>query len=791
MVPAFPRDDPQRDLCGLEPDGAADPCRINESVFATPRRPRHVQYHGGGKAMRLSKLFFLTLCAVATLHAAASSEIEKRIDALLARMTLEEKLGQMSQSTSMATPISGEIKQQIRQGRWGSFLNAGSPADRAEAQRIAVKESRLGIPLIFGRDVIHGYRTVFPIPLGQSASWDPGLIQRAAAVAAREASTEGIHWTFAPMLDITRDPRWGRVAETLGEDPYLTATLGSAMVRGFQGASLGEPDHVAACAKHYVGYGAAEAGRDYNSTFIPEEQLREVFLPPFHAAVQAGVATVMTSFNALNGVPATGNAFTLRRVLRGEWGFDGLVVSDYESVSEMIKHGTAADPADAAREAVDAGVDMEMVSTTYYDHLKQLVESGRVPMATIDSAVRDILRLKFRHGLFEHPLRSAVPVQMNADARETAMQLAAESMVLLKNENDALPLAGSVQRVAVIGPLADSPVDQMGSWVMDARPDEVETPLASLRARLGAGRVAYVAALRNSRDQSRDAFGAALEAAKQSDVALLFLGEEQILSGEAHSRAFLNLPGAQEALVQEVAKAGKPIVAIVLAGRPLTFHDVAAKAAAVLYAWHPGSMGGPAIADILFGKRSPSGKLSITFPRTVGQVPIYYAHLNTGRPAPPEDAGIPTGTPLDPKGFFSKYLDVDVTPEYPFGFGLSYTRIKYSAPRVSNAVLARGGSIAVSAEIANGGSRAADEVVQFYVRDLVASVARPVRQLKGFRRVHLEPGASQTVSFTLSPGDLAFYNASMQLVTEPGEFLAWIAPDSASGAEVRFKLEAQ
>jgi beta-glucosidase len=722
------------------------------------------------------------------LPAFQTSDVDQRIETLLARMTIEEKLGQMSQSTARRGPMSDEIKHQIRQGRWGSFLNVDSPADRAEAQRIAVKESRFGIPLIFGRDVIHGYRTVFPIPLGQAATWSPDLVERSAAAAAREASTEGIHWTFAPMLDVTRDPRWGRVAETLGEDPHLTSVLGAAMIRGFQGTSPGANGRVAACAKHYAGYGAAEAGRDYNSTFIPEIQLRDVYLPPFRAAIEAGVATVMTAFNAINGVPASGNEFTLRRILRNEWKFDGLVVSDYESIREMIQHGFAADAADAAAKAVRAGVDMEMVSTTYFDSLKKLVEEGRVPLAVIDEAVRNVLRLKHRLGLFEQPLRSAVPAQPNAGDRELAKEAAAQSVVLLKNERGVLPLSSSVKRVAVIGPLAASARDQIGTWVMDARVEDVETPLASLRKRLGADRVSYVAALRNSRDTSRSNFEAALQAAQASDIALLFLGEEQILSGEAHSRAFLNLPGAQESLVEEIAKAGKPLVTIILAGRPLTLQAVAARSSAVLYAWHPGTMGGPALTELLFGDRVPSGKLPITFPRTVGQIPIYYAHLNTGRPAPLGELGIPMGNPVDPKGFTSKYLDVDFTPEYPFGFGLSYTKFEYSNLQLSNPKLARGGTLTVSVDITNRGQRAADEIVQLYVRDLVASVAQPVRELKGFRRIHLKPAEKMTITFTLTDKDLAFYNESLQFVAEPGEFDVWIGPDSVSGPQARFVL---
>jgi beta-glucosidase len=733
---------------------------------------------------------FLTLSMTFALQTSPQAEIEKRIDTLLARMTLEEKLGQMSQSTAMQNPISEDTKQQIRQGRWGSFLNAGLAADRVEAQRIAVKESRLRIPLLFGRDVIHGYRTVFPIPLGQSATWNPELIERAAATAAREASTEGIHWTFAPMLDITRDPRWGRVAETLGEDPYLTSQLGAAMIRGFQGKSLGEAGRLAACAKHFAGYGAAEGGRDYNSTFIPENQLREVYLPPFHAAVTAGVATFMTAFNALNGVPASGNRFLLDHILRKEWKFTGAVVSDYESVLEMVKHGFAADAGEAALKAVTAGVDMEMVSTTYFEHLRRLVEQRRISMAAIDAAVRRILRLKHQLGLFDDPIRPVAAVEISTEARAIAKEVAIESFVLLKNDNGVLPLAPAVNRIAVIGPLADSAVDQMGSWVMDAKREETETPLASLRKKYGADRIQYVAALANSRDTSRENVGAAIKAAKACDMVLLLLGEEQILSGEAHSRAFLNLPGAQEALVDEIAKTGKPIVTIILAGRPLTFHGVAAKSAGVLYAWHPGTMGGPALVELLAGERSPSGKLSISFPRTVGQIPIYYNHLNTGRPASVGELGVPLGNPVNPQGFTSKYLDVDFTPEYPFGFGLSYTTLEYSTPRISSAILTRGSSVTVSADITNTGKREAEEVAQLYVRDLVASVAQPVRQLKGFRRVRLKPGEKRTVSFALSESDLSFYNESMQLLTESGEFQVWISPDAARGSDVRFSFQA-
>ncbi len=721
------------------------------------------------------------------LFAATPADIDRRIDDLLKRMTLEEKLGQMSQSTSMNTPISDEIKNEIRKGRWGSFLNAGSAADRAEAQRIARKESRLGIPLIFGRDVIHGYQTVFPIPLGQSASWDPALIERAARVAAQEASAVGIHWTFAPMLDIARDPRWGRIAESLGEDPYLAGVLGSAMVRGFQGKSLDARDSIAACAKHFVGYGAAGGGRDYNTTWIPELLLRNVYLRPFEAVRDAGVATFMSGFNDLNGIPASGNVFTLRDVLRSEWKFDGMVVSDYNSITEMISHGYAADASEAAFEGVRAGVDMEMVSTAYYDHLKSLVDARKVDVKIIDESVRDILRLKFRMGLFdESPRLTGSPA---LSALDVARKLAAGSCVLLKNDGGALPLAKSIGKVAVIGPLADSPVDQMGTWTLDGRREDVQTPLMALRERLGEARVIRVAGLNTSRDTSRAGFAAALDAARESDAVLLFVGEEANLSGEARSRAFLDLPGAQEALVDEVAKAGKSVIVVIMAGRPLTFHNVASKVNAVLYAWHPGTMGGPAIADLLFGDAAPRGRLSVSFPRTVGQVPIYYDHMSTGRPPSPSTLGIPAGSPLDPKDYTSRYIDIDYTPEYPFGFGLTYTTFDYSNLRLSQPGMKTDGVMTVSADITNTGSSEGDEVAQLYTRQLVGTITRPVRELRAFQRVHLRRGEKKTVEFTLKASDLAFYNEHMKLVVEPGAFQVWIAPDSARGVQGDFRVE--
>ncbi len=718
-------------------------------------------------------------------------QLEKRIDDLLAKMTLEEKIGQMCQlSYGGGEQISADVRERLKKGQIGSFLNVSGLKTRNDLQRIAVKESRLGIPLVFGRDVIHGYRTVLPIPLGQSCSWNPDLVEKAARVAGEEAYSEGVDWTFAPMVDIARDPRWGRIAEGCGEDPFLTSAFAAAMVKGFQGKSLNDVGSIAACAKHYVGYGAAEGGRDYNTTWIPERQLRDVYLPSFHAAAGAGAATFMSSFNEINGVPASANAFTLRQVLRREWGFDGFVVSDWESTQEMINHGFCADRVEVAKRSALAGVDMEMVSECYRSYLADLVKKGEVPAAVVDNAVRAILRIKFRKGLFERPMTEPAQekVLMTPEHFAVAKQLATQSLVLLKNEQDVLPLSESAVRIAVIGPLADSPVDQMGCWTMDGRREDVVTPLAAIRRLLGEQKVAYAAGLKSSRDLDTAGFAEATAAASSADAAILFVGEEAALSGEARSRAFLGLPGAQEDLVQAVAKTGKPVVLVIMAGRPLTFSAVTPKVRAVLYAWHPGTAGGPAVADVLFGKVSPSGRLSVSFPRTVGQVPIYYAHKNTGRPPSEKSLGIPTGTPLDPKGFDSKYLDVDFTPEYPFGYGLSYARVKYTDLTLPSPRIGPKDTLTVRGTVTNTGTRQADEVVQLYVRDLFASVTRPVKELKGFRRVTLNPGQAQTVEFTLKADDLAFWNDRMEFRPEPGRFHVWIGPNSAEGPRGEFEL---
>ncbi len=739
--------------------------------------------------MRLRRIASIVLLSCFSAAMAGSpADIDARIDSLLTRMTLEEKLAQLSQFTGGNGRSDAQLREDVRAGRWGSLMNLRDAGQRAELQRIALHESRLGIPLIFGRDVIHGYRTVFPIPLGQSASWDPELVRKASRIAARETSADGIHWTFAPMLDIARDARWGRIAEGLGEDPVLASAMAAAMVRGFQGESLDAPGSVAACAKHYAGYGAAEGGRDYNTTWIPETLLRDVYLPSFAAAEKAGAATFMSAFNALNGVPASANAFLLRQVLRKEWGFDGFVVSDWNAVEEAVNHGYAADSSDAAAKSLAAGVDMEMVSTDYYDRLPALIAAGKIDVKVVDEAVRNVLRIKFRLGLFDKAIPPVPPASamVAPDALEIARRLATESAVLLRNEGGLLPLSKSTAHVAVIGPLADSPVDQMGCWVSDGRRGDVRTPLAAIREMLGQGRVTYAPGVKNSRDGSQTGFAAAADAARNADAVLLFVGEEASLSGEARSRSSLDLPGAQERLVEEVAKAGKPVVLVVMAGRPLTFAKAAARAGAVLYAWHPGTMGGPAIADLLFGDAVPSGKLAVSFPRVTGQVPIYYNHMNTGRPSVHGEGAIPEVA--GPEGFTSRYVDIDPGPAYPFGFGLSYADFRYSNLKLSASSMARGGALIVSADVTNTGKVEADEVVQLYSRQLAASLTRPVRELKGFERVTLKAGETTTVRFTLPAASLGFHNQGGELVTEPGMFHVWVAPDSARGLRGEFRV---
>ncbi|HVF90610.1 MAG TPA: beta-glucosidase BglX [Blastocatellia bacterium] len=727
-------------------------------------------------------LVFIASILPATLSEAAGpqAEIEKKIDALLARMTLEEKLGQLQQLDGEANGnYRPEHVEMVRKGLLGSTLNVRGARRTNELQRVAVEESRLKIPLLFGFDVIHGYRTVFPVPLGEASSWDPAAVERAAAVAAAESAASGVRWTFAPMLDIARDPRWGRIVEGAGEDPYLGSAMARARVMGFQGRDYSAPDRIIACAKHWVGYGAAEAGRDYNTTEISETTLREIYFPPFKAAVEAGVGTFMSAFNDLNGVPTSANPFTLTRVLRGEWKFDGFVVSDYESVRELLNHGIAANEAEAALAALTAGVDMEMVSRLYNKHGRQLIQDKKLSLSDVDEAVRRILRVKFRLGLFDKPYADEPREQaevMRPGNVAAAREVAARSMVLLKNDRDVLPLDKSTGSIAVIGPLADDRQAPLGSWTGDGSKEDVVTLLAGIKAKvLAATKIAYARGCDIEGD-STEGIAEAVRIAQSSDVAVIAVGESAEMSGEASSRASLDLPGRQLDLVKAVVATGKPCVIVLMNGRPLTINWVAENAPAILETWFAGIQAGNAIADVLFGDVNPGGKLPVTFPRAIGQVPLYYNHKNTGRPPDPNNK------------YSSKYLDVPVTPLFPFGHGLSYTRFRLTNLQLSAQSIRPDGSLDVSVEVENTGKRAGDEVVQLYIRDMAASVTRPVKELKGFERVTLAAGQKRRVEFTLTPAHLGFYNRDMRFIVEPGAFKVSAGTNSVEGLEASFEV---
>jgi beta-glucosidase len=742
------------------------------------------------------------ICCLMSIDASAASRVaelhrfDERVDALLERMTLAEKIGQMAQLNAAEGTIPDSLREALRAGEIGSILNEVDVDTVNALQRIAVEESRLGIPLLMGRDVIHGFKTVLPIPLGQAASWNPELVRKGARVAALEAASAGVNWTFAPVIDVTRDPRWGRIAESFGEDPYLHSVLGVAMIEGFQGDDLALPGTIAACAKHFAGYGASESGRDYNTTNIPENELRNVYLPPFKAAVNAGVATLMTSFSDLDGVPASANRFLMRQVLREEWGFHGFVVSDWASIEQLTVHGLTANDREAALAAVTAGVNMEMATTTYADHLAGLLEEGRIDEALIDEMVAGILRVKFALGLFENPYTdtSLLPSVGNDDHLAVAREAALQSIVLLENRERTLPLRKEgLRSLAVVGPLADDPYEQLGTWIFDGDPALSQTPLQAIRRLLGdAVTVHHVRAMETTRSHTTAGFDEAVRAAAESDAVVVFLGEESILSGEAHSRADIGLPGNQDDLVRALRASGKPLIAVIMAGRPLTLANILDHVDAVLFAWHPGSMGGPAIADILFGVEAPSGKLPVTFPRLVGQVPIYYSHKHGGKPATAETFqhidDIPLRMPQASSGWVSSHLDAGYTPQYPFGYGLSYTEFSYADIELGSDQVAMGETVSVRAVVSNAGDYAADEVVQLYIRDLVGSVTRPVRELKGFQRIRLQPGESRKVEFVIGPGDLAFYDPNMQPATEPGEFHVWIGGSSETGLRAGFTL---
>ena len=719
----------------------------------------------------------------------ASPEVERRVDQILSRMTLAEKIGQMNQVSA-----GGEVANYadaLRKGQIGSILNEVDPVKVNEFQRICVEESRLGIPLLVGRDVIHGFHTVFPIPLGLASTFDPALVEAGARVASVEATGQGVRWTFSPMLDIARDPRWGRIAEGSGEDTWLDTKMAEAMVRGYQG-DLSDATSMAACIKHFAGYGAAEGGRDYNSTFLTERQLRNVYLPPFEAAVKAGALTLMTSFNDNDGVPSTGNVFLVKDVLRGEWGFDGLVVTDWNSMGEMINHGFGVDRKDVARKSLDAGVDMDMMTYGFLSHLEELVHSGAVKESDIDQAVRNILRVKILLGLFENPyvdVEAGKAVQYAPEHLAAAQKTAEESAILLKNDG-VLPLkADAVRNILVTGPMADAPHEQLGTWAFDGQSAHTITPLKALQERFP-GKVTYVQGLKNSRSR-RDRFDDVVAAARRADVVLVFLGEEAILSGEAHSLADLNLKGAQSELLAALKAVGKPVVATVMAGRPLTIERDLPNCGAMLYAFHPGTMGGPALVNLLFGDVNPSGKTPITFLRTVGQAPLYYSHNMTGRPYNGETLldNIPEEAGQTSLGNTSYYLDYGAYPLFPFGYGLSYTTFAYSGIALDRETYGTEDTVQVSFTLANTGTCAGTEVVQVYVRDLVGSITRPVKELKHFERVTLEPGESRTMKVGIPVADLAFVGLDGVKKVEPGDFQLWVAGDSASGKPVSFEVK--
>ena len=717
--------------------------------------------------------------------------IENRIDALIAKMTLKEKIGQMNQLTGMG--LHADMQNQIKACNVGSILNETDPNIINELQKIAVTQTRLRIPLVFARDVIHGFKTIFPIPLAQSCSWNPQIVQDAARIAAVEATSTGIRWTFAPMIDITRDPRWGRIAESCGEDPYLTSVMGVAMVKGFQGDKLSNASSMAACTKHFVGYGATEAGKDYNATFIPETQMRDVFLPSFKAAVDAGAATTMCAFNDVNGVPASGNVYLNRTVLRNEWKFDGMMVSDWNSIRQMKVQGVCGSLEDAAKLASDAAVDMDMMGMAYIDSLETCVKSGKVSEKQIDESVRNILRLKFRLGLFDNPY---VKIESKSafyseNALAKAKQLAIESAVLLKNNNQILPLSEKIKSLAVIGPMSDAPADQLGTWVMDGEPAHSITPLMAIQTEYGSKlKIFAEKGLTYSRDTNPAGIAKAVAIANKADIILYFAGEEAILSGEAHCRADINLPGAQSELLSQLKKTGKPVITIFMAGRPLTIEKELNQSDAVIYAFQGGTMAGPALADLIFGKAVPSGKLTATFPRMVGQIPVYYSHRSSGRPGHNIVLinDIKIGAEQTSLGNTSYHLDAGDKPLFPFGFGLSYTTFSYSDVKLSKNKISADETITAECTITNTGNVAGMEVAQLYICDPVATLAQPVRVLKGFQKISLKPGESKLIKFNLTTNQLGFWHHNNTYKTEPGEFRVWISANSQTGEYKSFNL---
>jgi beta-glucosidase len=716
-----------------------------------------------------------------------SAAIDEKVDSVLSLMTVEEKIGQMTAFTSGWTitgPVLNEAyEEDIRSGKCGNLFNAHTVEYNMKLQRMAVEETRLGIPLLFGYDVIHGYKTIFPIPLAEACSWDPALVRKTARLSASEAAASGLNWTFNPMVDIARDPRWGRVAEGSGEDAYLGSLMAAAKVVGYQGNDLSDPYTLAACVKHYAAYGAPQAGRDYHTVDMSEILLREAYLPPYKAAIDAGAATVMTSFNELFGVPATGSEFLLKQVLRDEWNFKGMVVTDYTSMNEMVPHGYAKDLKHAGELALTAGVDMDLQGAVYRDHLMESLQEGKITMQMIDKAAGRVLKLKFKLGLFDDPYRYLDVEQeremvLSQELLDHGLESAKRSIVLLKNEpfkgRKLLPLDENIKRIAVIGPLGNNKVDVMGTWHASGVSDDVVTVVEGLRNRYPGAVISFAGGC-GFEGEDLQGFKEAIATARNSDVVILALGESYTQSGEAASRSELGLPGPQLALAQAIHGTGKPLVALIMAGRPLTINWVAEHIPAVLNAWHLGTRTGDAVASVLSGDYNPSAKLVVTFPRNVGQIPIHYNMKNTGRP-------------MSQEKYTSKYLDVPNDPLYPFGYGLSYTTFRYAGLELSDSSLEFDETLDISVRVKNTGEYPGEEIVQLYIRDMVGSVTRPVKELKGFQKISLEPGEEMAVTFTLRSDDLRFFNSQMQYAAEPGEFRVFIGSSSADGLASGFTL---
>lgn len=732
------------------------------------------------------------------LSAEQYAALKKQADELLSRMTLAEKIGQMSQFTSDRDVTGPSIREgyenDIRKGHVGSVFNAFDADFTRQLQQVAVEESRLGIPLLFGYDVVHGFRTIFPIPLGMASSWHPEVLEEAARIAAKEAASAGIHWVFAPMVDISRDARWGRVMEGCGEDPLLTSLYAKAQIRGLQGADIASPETVAACVKHYAGYAAAEAGRDYNTVNLSERAMRSIHLPPFQAAVNAGVASVMTSFNTVDGVPASCNPLLLDQILRREWQFDGLVVTDYTAIMELIFHGVAADPAEAAQKAVNAGVDMDMQDGYFLDHLEQLVNEHKVTAERIDEAVRRILILKAALGLFEDPYRYCDEAREKATILapqhlEKARQIARESIVLLKNDG-TLPLSESIGNVAVIGNLVEDKGEWIGPWHGAGRGDEVTSFKSALEKRFSSDNLHYskgTAGEKASDTDNKQAREDAIQAAQQAELVILVVGEREYMSGEAASRTDIRLPEDQRLLAKEVLNTGTPTVMVTLSGRPLVLGDLVDShevlpPRALLHAWWPGTQGAPALVDLLFGDAEPSARLPMGFPRHVGQLPLYYAQLPTGRPLDKPDP--------DPR-YSSQYIDSPNSPLFPFGYGLTYTRIEYGAPSLTSTELSLSSpenELTLTVNLTNTGKRKGIEIVQLYMRDPVASISRPRRELIDFKRIALSPGEDKEVRFQIKPEQLGYLDQHLQHRIDAGCIELFVGPNVEETQKVQFTL---